>query len=328
MTQTSLLLLYAETPLHPGTGSAMGAVDLPVAREKATGLPFVPGSSLKGILRDAARHAHNTTDGVRGPLWQVFGGDTAHASEAAGALALTDARLVAFPLRSLAGLFAWTTCPAVLERFVRDGRVARLDHPVVEAASGLCNAARELRGNDKKALVSPASPLRVGQSLVFEEFDYQAEESEAVAVLGTALDRQLGGEEMRLKSHLAVISDNAFAFSTRYATEVSARIKLDPESKTVAGGALFYQEFLPAGTLLAAVAMAEQPRRVSKEKNGEEPAAERAEAAELANAGAVLDYVGKALEAAGNVLQVGGNASIGKGLCSVRLLATHEAKEA
>lgn len=314
MTQTSLLLLYAETPLHPGTGSALGAVDLPVAREKATGLPFVPGSSLKGILRDAARHAHNTNDGVRGPLWQVFGGDTAHASEAAGALAVTDGRLLAFPLRSLAGLFAWTTCPAVLERFVRDGAVGRLHHPVVEAASALCTAARDLRGNDKKALVAPGSPLRVGEHLVFEEFDYDAVDSEKVAELGAALDSNLGGEEMRMKSHLAVISDNAFAFSTRYATEVSARIKLDSESKTVAKGALFYQEFLPAGTLMAALAMAETPRPVAP-ANGD---------GHLADAAGVMGYLAEALDSTGNVLQVGGNASIGKGLCSVRLLAGQE----
>lgn len=33
----------------------MGVVDLPTARYKALGIPFVPGSSIHGILRDARR---------------------------------------------------------------------------------------------------------------------------------------------------------------------------------------------------------------------------------------------------------------------------------
>ena len=35
-------LLHALTPLHAGTGHAAGVIDLPIARMKATGIPFVP----------------------------------------------------------------------------------------------------------------------------------------------------------------------------------------------------------------------------------------------------------------------------------------------
>jgi CRISPR-associated protein Cmr4 len=313
----ALLLIHAETPMHPGTGSAQGAVDLPVAREKSTGLPLVPGSSLKGILRDAARRAHGVTDDNDGPLWEVFGGDTNHASDAAGALAITDARLLAFPLRSLSGLFAWTTCPAVLERFVRDARVGGVTGPVVDAAKALLKEAEKLGAQDKLALVPKDSPLLVGKSgqLVFEEFDYTATQSTELTNFGKALDEALGSEGMRLKSHLAVISDNAFAFSTRYATEVSARIKLDPQTKTVQNGALFYQEFLPAGTLFSALMIAEgpHPRKGDKARPGRD--------LELNSATDVLTYVSKALSAGADVLQVGGNASIGKGLCTVKLIS-------
>jgi len=55
MHEESLFGLLAETFVHPGAGSSGGAIDLPVAREAATGYPFIAGSSLKGALRECAR---------------------------------------------------------------------------------------------------------------------------------------------------------------------------------------------------------------------------------------------------------------------------------
>ncbi len=48
---TRLTFIHALSALHAGTGQGAGVIDLPIAREKATGLPFLPGSSLKGPLR-------------------------------------------------------------------------------------------------------------------------------------------------------------------------------------------------------------------------------------------------------------------------------------
>src|SRR6266852_2708279 len=50
-----LLGLHAQTALHPGSGTALGAVDLPIQRERHTLWPNIAGSALKGILRDACR---------------------------------------------------------------------------------------------------------------------------------------------------------------------------------------------------------------------------------------------------------------------------------
>ena len=49
---TEIIGLLAETYIHPGTGQSAGAIDLPVARERVTQYPFVPGSSMKGALLD------------------------------------------------------------------------------------------------------------------------------------------------------------------------------------------------------------------------------------------------------------------------------------
>ena len=39
MTKNTPYFIHALSPLHPGVGQGVGGVDLPVAREKATGIP-------------------------------------------------------------------------------------------------------------------------------------------------------------------------------------------------------------------------------------------------------------------------------------------------
>src|SRR5581483_2990503 len=96
---TALLFIYVETPLHAGTARGLGAVDLPIQRERTTGYPIVQASSLKGRLRAEARRW-----GMMEAEWEaIFGPETERASDHAGALAVGDARLLLFPVRSLAG---------------------------------------------------------------------------------------------------------------------------------------------------------------------------------------------------------------------------------
>ena len=47
-------LLQAVTSVRVGEGKGLGAMDLPVSRERHTRWPFLPGSSLKGALRSRA----------------------------------------------------------------------------------------------------------------------------------------------------------------------------------------------------------------------------------------------------------------------------------
>src|SRR5438874_8114755 len=129
----ALLGLHALTSLHPGTGTALGLVDLPVQRERHTQWPTIPGSAIKGVARDACREHfaltdktdRKTADKQNTLLRAAFGPDTDSAAEFAGAVSFTDARLLAFPVRSLAGVFAHVTCPAVLRRLTRDLEMVR-----------------------------------------------------------------------------------------------------------------------------------------------------------------------------------------------------------
>ena len=116
-----LLFLHALSPLHAGTGQGVGVIDLPIAREKATDIPIVPGSSLKGVLRDACT---DTGDKIA-----VFGPETENADAHAGSAHFTDARLLLLPVRSLAGTFAWVTSPLLLQRLRRDATHAASGSP-------------------------------------------------------------------------------------------------------------------------------------------------------------------------------------------------------
>ncbi len=315
-TAGALLGLHAQTALHPGAGTALGAVDLPVQRERHTHWPTIAGSALKGILRDACRNrlaggdnldteelvnrerkmesrrqrADNTLT-----LATLFGPPTGDSSEFAGALSVTDARLLAFPVRSLRGVFAWTTCPAVLERLQRDADLAGLTFP-----------GETLSLADHQALVADGCPCLIDDRLVLEEFEFTRQTRlippatlqwlAATLLPDTPAYR---ATRTRFQKQLVVLSDDDFTHFACHATEVSARVGLDYEKKTVKSGALFYQEFLPAETLLYAVVLA-NPSRSKRQ----------------ADAATLLRTLSDHLPP---LLQIGGDETTGKGFCSVRL---------
>jgi len=289
--ETARLFVHAQTPLHPGSGTALGTVDLPVQRERHTQWPLIPGSTLKGILRDACRRARGNND----DLFAAFGPETAEADKHAGALSLTDARMLAFPVRSLKGVFAWVTCAAVLQRLARDVNL-------VHAA----DAPPQVPGTPEmdQALCKSDSPLLVdGNKLVLEEFEFErAGDVDDLAqwVGGRAFAHDDKFTPERFKSHLVVLHDDDFTHFVRHATEVVARVGLDYQRKTVKSGALFYEEFLPAETLFYSLVLASPSRREGHCKSARE----------------ILDYLRGKMP---SVLQIGGDETIGKGLCTVRL---------
>src|ERR1017187_8070878 len=272
MPNNALLYLHAITSLHPGSGTALGVVDLPVQRERHTGWPVIPGSSIKGVLRDAC----NPRNGDTG-LWEAAFGpariDSGSGDAFAGALSLTDARLLAFPVRSLKGVFAWVTCPQAIHRWERDLTVAGVTPHA---------PAFDVNVKEEEALVAPGSGLKVQAGdirVVLEEFVFTPKEEN--------LDffPVLAPEE---KQRLAILNDTDFTYFVKHATEVTARIRLNSETKTVDKGALFYQEFLPAETLLYAVVLGGPSRKAGTDRT----------------AAAILEYLFEKLP---DYLQIGGN---------------------
>lgn len=283
---TRLLCLHARSPIHCGTGQAIGGIDLPIAREKPTNVPLVPGSSLKGVLRALA------SDAEPGIHRDVFGPPTEKAHEHAGGVQFGDARLVFLPVRSVRGTFAWTTSPYLLRRFQQD---------LIEAGMKPRKAPNDVP--ESKALVTKTSRLLADTRVVFEDFDFERSESNELTLFVDDAAKVFF-DEAEDRAHFAaracVVHDDVMAVLLQTATEVTARIQLDASTKTVKRSALWTEESLPVETLLAGLVLAT-------------PLDKRA------NAAAMLGHVEKLLAGQRGALQIGGNATVGRGLCRVRL---------
>ncbi|KGQ21372.1 type III-B CRISPR module RAMP protein Cmr4 [Thermus filiformis] len=282
MDAKALLFVHALSPLHAGTGQGIGAIDLPIAREKATGIPYLPGSSLKGVLRDRAREK----EWDEATLFAVFGPDTDKASEHAGAVQVGDAKLLLLPVRSLYGVFAYALGPYLLERFLREAEMVGLSTPKVPTAPG-----------QGEAVVAPGSRLKEGGKVYLEDLDLTAREDPLLGEWEAWLAEKTGAP---VGDRLVLLPDDLMAFLLETATEVMARIRLDDETKTVARGALWYEESLPAESLLYTLVRAERSFRKGKEMPAE----------------SVFALFKGLLEGA---LQLGGKATVGRGLCRVRI---------
>lgn len=290
--KTSLLFLYTETSLHAGTGSSVAAVDLPIQRERTTGFPIVQGSGIKGALRSLAPANDEST-------LVVFGPETGSAADHAGALSVGEARVVLFPVRSLVGVFAYVTCPQVL---------ARLERDAVQA--GLVNAGElsSLSVVGDNCLVTSNSAAAAGNAVVLEEFSFEASQNTALNEIAEWLASNalpIGDEYAywrdKIKNSLVVLSDDAFSEFVRAGTEITTHVRLQPDTKTVASGALWTEEALPADTLLVSAITARRARR------GDHGAEE------------VTQYLVDLINSAGRI-QLGGNETTGQGIVGTRLV--------
>ncbi len=255
---SGLLFIYVETPLHAGTGRGLGAVDLPIQRERTTGYPIVQASSLKGRLRAEAQRR------TLPDLTAIFGPEVGNASEHAGALAAGDARLLLFPVRSLAGVFAWTTSVEALARFQRGAALAQ------QALGWSLPTAPA----DDAALVS-GDDLVAGDQVVLEEFSFRPDRGQAAQL--QAIGQWLAAHALpaapaqgedpyaywreALPRKLCVLPEDAFRDFALYATEVQTHVRLDRDTKTVESGGLWTTESLPADSLLYAPLLATRSRR-------------------------------------------------------------------
>lgn len=289
---TKTFFLHALSAMHVGVGQAIGTVDLPIARAKATNLPIVPGSALKGVLRDhAERKGGAAVDALFGPA-EISGPDDSHA----GAVAFGDAHLLLLPVRSLAGVMAWVSCPFVLRRYRADAAQAGEGKlPEVPAVA------------DGDALLAEQSDLGVhgaNAAVVFDDLDLQRRPgAEAWArhfaerLFAEAADRD------SFRRHFALISDDNFAFLADTGTEIRARIRIDDAKGTVKQGALWYEENLPAESVLWGVLGIgrSHSRRTAME------------------AEAVAEALGQLTGEAGALIQIGGKATVGRGLARLSL---------
>ena len=267
-------LLKVLTPLHIGAGQGLGHVDLPIVREAHTNFPYIPGTSLKGALRnleinrvvrkrkkgekpsqleekltDKDKFDPEDRDIVR--LAKIFGtaGEVAEQDKealekgkevGAGKVLFLDAFIVLFPVKSAKGIFSLTTCPYVINRFFE---LLGIDQRVEDVPEG---KVKVLNTNGHKNLIKDKDNNKY--KLLLEEFIFEAEESEElkkfVELVGAFV-------EEKNKPGIVCVNDTDFMDFVSNYTEVRTHIKINLDTGTVDGGALWTEEYVPAESVFA-----------------------------------------------------------------------------
>lgn len=289
--ETKILYLFTRTPLHVGAGSSIGAIDQPVQRERHTQFPIIPGSSIKGVLadlfnawedgkllKDEARNAtKRTEDGAT--LFGLGASQDKNDNGQAGRLHFNQASLLAFPIRSAKGCFAWLTSPMILNRWARaNGK--KISLPSIKENKAYFNA-----GTLGKTIAGQSTPSALFEDYLFHHAgDFELAKSLALGSSEDSLWQDLA------EKHLVLISDENLSHFVQTACEVAQHVVIDDETGTAKEGLLFNQENVPAETLFFAP--------ISETKSG------------------CLEILSKRLP---NPIQLGGDATTGLGFCTTNL---------
>lgn len=285
-----LLGLTTQTPLHAGAGSATEVIDLPIQREAHSDWPCVFGSSMKGALR-AAAECCNLLDDQR--IATLFGPDTRNASEHAGSLLVSDARLLLLPVRSLTSHYRWVTCPALLRRCLRDAQ-----------RTGYTFEAPGIPAVDAGVALVAHTIANADQALYLEEFSFTPHVDETLQALAELIARLVEPERAEdIRRQLTIVDDDSFRHLCRSAIPVQPHVRIKNNTKTVADGALWYEENLSPDSVLY-ITLSAQPSRNTRDAD-ETPDAQ-------------LAHLLQALFGERPWLQVGGNETVGMGWCHVQ----------
>ncbi|MGD9627464.1 MAG: type III-B CRISPR module RAMP protein Cmr4 [Methanobacteriales archaeon] len=282
-----MLFLYSETPIHPGSGTLVrGVADLPIQRERHTEFPIIQGSSLKGVLRHNAKLAEIEKEEKK----CIFG-----SPDEVGGVSVTDARVLAYPIRSLKGVFGWITCPLALNRYKRDLGLLN-----VETSWNVPKIEKEY-----KALVCEGSSLLYKGHVYLEDLQLKSQTdnqvNNIVEDMAKGIPENRGYNEIRekLKKDLVVVSDEIFRDFVSLTTEIITRIQINSEKGTVKKGGLWSEEYLPTDTLMySLILIPDRPRKSCESKEITER---------------LKGYNEK-------ILNIGGDETVGKGFVRLRMI--------
>ncbi|ERP30774.1 type III-B CRISPR module RAMP protein Cmr4 [Chitinivibrio alkaliphilus] len=245
---SDVISFYAISPVHAGSGSSTGVVDLPIQRERHTNWPHIQASGVKGAMRAHFEKFSNSIADVKDSKQQeeitnkIFGAENFEGDILPGAISVSDAKLLAFPMRSNAYPFVWITSPAVLKRALRDLEMVNLAaHDKIQSVDG----------TDALALAGG-----ITGDVLLEDYEVTVS---AEIELPESLKKLLSGADK-----LLLVSDEVFNYGVSNCTEVQTQIKIDQKTGTATDGALRYEELLPADSILYSVLMYGNTRDTSE----------------------------------------------------------------
>ncbi|MGC8696738.1 MAG: type III-B CRISPR module RAMP protein Cmr4, partial [Conexivisphaera sp.] len=272
------IIVYSVTPLHVGSGRSLGAVDLPIQRDPYN-YPVVYSSSFKGALRDgvAARLKGETgNDGGNENLLKCFfGPDVKDTQKESGRIILTDLLPILYPVANEEYGYVYVTTEYLLG-MARDLVGVALGE---EKGKEFMPPDRE-SSESQKQLHTPLGSIDVKSVLSLKDLK----------------GRTLGS---LVRDKVYVLGDDAGLLVVESALVRVTRNRLD-ENKRVAGGALWTEEYIPAGTVMVGAAFDGGRKNSSCDSSG------------LGNGPDALERFVGLLN--GAVITVGGKESIGRGL--------------
>lgn len=255
--ETLKYFALALDPIHIGTGGyRLGRVDLSIVREPGTNVPKIPGTSLAGACRTYAAMVKNRywwqngaktfvcaglgqadeKKGIEGhcgqpdcPICVTFGFSKSEKGSFQGLAQFSDARLVFFPVHSLAGP-VWVTCPQALA-----------DWGVTESepADGEVRVAAGIKVSGR---------LNLGWLML------------GIVQTSFSLNEKLSAVPAEIKQRAILVSNKMFSHIVNDNLEVRTSVSIDPATGAAAEGALFTYEALPRGSVLAFEVVVSDPR--------------------------------------------------------------------
>lgn len=292
-----ILLIKTITNLHVGTGKGSEVVDLPIQRDNY-GFPTIYSSSLKGAIKSYIYFKEGKSIAEL-----LFGPD--ESGEFASTVALTDAYLLAFPARSLRGVYCYLTCPLLLRRFKEyadmvkyelDDEIKKL---IEEGKTNVCDQsdAISIKSDNKEKII-------INEELILENLA-KKNLSNLTKTLG--LDKEL----------IIIEDDDALQQVERSLIRLT-RVKLNRSSKTVESGP-WTEEYVPPKTVFFTTVFYSKPPTPLLNKMDKNVLLKHLQIEDIKNieAATIKNYLNKNLK----YLIIGGHETIGSGIVELKVLS-------
>ncbi|AYD40245.1 type III-B CRISPR module RAMP protein Cmr4 [Clostridium fermenticellae] len=276
------IAIRAITPIHAGIGRNLGLIDMPIQKEKHTGIPKIEGSTIKGCMKEQ----HRIKNGKN--TYKLFGGEDDDKN--AGIIGFTDARLLFYPIPTLKGIFAYVTCPYLLNRYFEDislipeecdKNVEDENSKYEKITDGKCVILKEINDQEDK---------KENKKIILDEYSFEIEKNKEIS---NKFD--LKKFDLKNDKYIVVISDNDFVEIITLCKEIITRNRIDESTGTVTERALFVEEYLPSEAILYTLML--QNSIVDKEN--------------------LYDNYKNNLP---KITQIGGNTTIGKGIVKMKII--------
>jgi CRISPR-associated protein Cmr4 len=243
-------------PTHIGTGGyRLGRVDNAIVREPGTNLPKIPGTSLSGAVRSAAAMRINKTQcaGQGGhcanfkdcPICYTFGSARDGGASGAGAVSLSDARLVLFPVASWDGPI-WLTTLETLQEFGFNGLPASAP------------------SSNQVFLSNGLQAVNNGFGLGWLMLEAAANK----VTLTAPASWQPSSELEHALTRTVIVHESILAHLVNSGLEVRTSVAIEPDTGAAKDGALFTYEAIPRAAFMSFDVTVDDYRSSFPKQNG------------------------------------------------------------